>query len=62
MQRILQPYVDDLIKVVFSSSSEKPVPKAIKYLFDFLDLQAADMGISDPDVLHTWKTNRCVGG
>ncbi|KAL5475134.1 hypothetical protein EMCRGX_G027193 [Ephydatia muelleri] len=56
-KRILQPYVDDLIKAVFSVSSDKPIPKAVKYLFDFLDLQAADMGISDPDVLHTWKTN-----
>ena len=60
LQRILQPYVDDLIKAVFSVSSDKPIPKAVKYLFDFLDLQAADMGISDPDVLHTWKTNRSV--
>eukprot|EP00731_Ephydatia_muelleri_P021675 Em0014g266a len=58
--RILQPYVDDVFKVVFSNSSDKPIPKAVKYLFDFLDLQAADMGILDPDVLHTWKTNSLV--
>ena len=58
IQRIIQPYVDDLFNAVFCIPRAKPLPKAIKYLFDFLDLQAADMGIQDPEVLHTWKTNR----
>ena len=31
----------------------------IKYFFDFLDGAAARHGITDPDVLHTWKCNRC---
>ncbi|KAL5475125.1 hypothetical protein EMCRGX_G027184 [Ephydatia muelleri] len=56
-KRILQPYVDELFQVLFTVPSGTAVPKPIKYLFDFLDVQAADMGISDPDVLHTWKTN-----
>jgi len=58
VQRILQPFVDDLFKGVFTVPRGKPLPKAIKYLFDFLDWQAAQNGISDPEVLHTWKTNR----
>lgn len=58
LQRILQPYVDDLFKAVFAVTRDTSPPIAIRYLFDFLDLQAADMGITDPDVLHTWKTNR----
>ncbi|XP_065900650.1 plexin-A2-like isoform X2 [Dysidea avara] len=56
-KRILQPFVDDLFKVVFTVPRGKPLPKAIKYLFDFLDWQAAQNGITDPEVLHTWKTN-----
>ena len=58
VQRILQPFVDDLFKAVFNVPRGKPLPKAIKYLFDFLDWQAAQNGITDPEVLHTWKTNR----
>ena len=35
-------------------------PPAIKHFFDFLDGRAARMKIADPEVLHIWKTNRCV--
>ena len=37
------------------------MPKGIKCLFDFLDMQAAELGITDSEVLHSWKTNRCAG-
>ncbi len=33
------------------------VPLAVKYLFDFLDDEARDARIEDPDVVHTWKNN-----
>lgn len=33
-------------------------PKAVKYFFDLLDRQADAMKITEPDVLHIWKTNR----
>lgn len=33
------------------------LPLAIKYMFDFLDEQADQRQISDPDVRHTWKSN-----
>ena len=59
-QRILQDYVDSLFRTIFASPRVQTpqLPRAIKYLFDFLDQQAAEIGISDPEVLHTWKTNR----
>ncbi len=58
IQRILQKYVDDLFESIFAIPHGRPLPKAIKSLFDFLDQQAAELGIQDPDILHTWKTNR----
>ena len=33
------------------------VPMAIKYIFDFLDNEAENYKIVDPDVVHTWKNN-----
>ena len=57
-QRILQPYVNDLFHAIFAVPRGRPLPKAIKSLFDFLDLQAAELGIQDHEILHTWKTNR----
>lgn len=40
-----------------SIREDKP-PLAVKYFFDFLEEQAEKRGISDPDTLHIWKTNR----
>ena len=34
------------------------VPLAVKYLFDFLDYEAHNVGMTDPDVVHVWKNNR----
>ncbi|KAL1449698.1 hypothetical protein WDU94_002181 [Cyamophila willieti] len=51
----LQNYVDDLFKIIFST--ESPSLFAIKYMFDFLDKQAADHDITDPKIVHTWKSN-----
>lgn len=33
------------------------LPLAIKYMFDFLDDQAINHGITDPETVHTWKSN-----
>lgn len=57
-QRILQPYVDAVFESIFAVPQGRSLPKAIKCLFDFLDLQASDLGVQDPEILHTWKTNR----
>ena len=37
---------------------DNSVPPAIKYLFDFLDQAARRHNILDPEVVHTWKSNR----
>uniref|UniRef100_A0A8D2KHA0 Plexin-A3 n=1 Tax=Urocitellus parryii TaxID=9999 RepID=A0A8D2KHA0_UROPR len=54
----LQKFVDDLFETVFSIAHRgSALPLAIKYMFDFLDEQADQRQISDPDVRHTWKSN-----
>nr|CAD7396956.1 unnamed protein product [Timema cristinae] len=54
----LQKFVDDLFETIFSTAHRgSALPLAIKYMFDFLDDQALQHGISDPDVVHTWKSN-----
>lgn len=50
--------MDDLFETVFSTAHRgSALPLAIKYMFDFLDEQADQRQISDPDVRHTWKSN-----
>lgn len=58
-QGTLQKFLDDLFKAILSIREDKP-PLAVKYFFDFLEEQAEKRGISDPDTLHIWKTNRLV--
>ncbi|GFO06432.1 LIM domain-binding protein 3-like [Plakobranchus ocellatus] len=51
----LQKYIDDFFRNMLSASPF--VPPVVKYLFDFLDHQAETHGISDHEVVHTWKCN-----
>lgn len=54
----LQKFVDDLFETIFSTAHRgSALPLAIKYMFDFLDDQAIRHGITDPEVVHTWKSN-----
>ncbi|GAB0093919.1 Plexin_cytopl domain-containing protein [Sergentomyia squamirostris] len=54
----LQKFVDDLFETIFSTAHRgSALPLAIKYMFDFLDDQAILNGITDPEVVHTWKSN-----
>lgn len=54
----LQKFVDDLFETIFSTAHRgSALPLAIKYMFDFMDDQALQHGISDPEVVHTWKSN-----
>lgn len=55
-QGTLQKFVDDLFTAILSTS--RPVPLAVKYFFDLLDEQALQHGITDPEIIHIWKTNR----
>ncbi|XP_069620450.1 plexin-C1 [Ranitomeya imitator] len=48
--------VEMLFKSIWTVPHNKP-PVAIKYFFDFLDTQAEIKKITDPDVVHIWKTN-----
>lgn len=56
LQGTLQKFVDDTFQAILSMN--RPVPIAVKYLFDFLDELAEKHGIEDPETLHIWKTNR----
>ena len=59
LQGTLQNFVSDLFERIFSTTHRGNVlPLAIKYMFDFLDDQALLHNIQDPDVVHTWKSNR----
>uniref|UniRef100_F6Q5G2 Plexin-B3 n=1 Tax=Ornithorhynchus anatinus TaxID=9258 RepID=F6Q5G2_ORNAN len=55
MKGTLQKFVDDTFQAILSVN--RPVPIAIKYLFDFLDELAEKHGIEDEETLHIWKTN-----
>ena len=54
----LQKFVDDLFETIFSIQNRgASLPLAIKYMFDFLDDQALNHGITDSEIVHTWKSN-----
>ncbi|KAF4080936.1 hypothetical protein AMELA_G00155160 [Ameiurus melas] len=48
-------FVETLFRSIWGMPNNK-VPLAVKYFFDFL-AQAEKKKITDPDVLHIWKTN-----
>ncbi|KAM8909620.1 plexin-C1 [Spinachia spinachia] len=50
-------FVESLFRSIWGTTPQGRAPPAIKYFFDFLDTQADNMKITDPDVLHIWKTN-----
>ncbi|TKC49655.1 hypothetical protein EI555_011196 [Monodon monoceros] len=49
--------LEKLFRSIWSLPNSR-APFAIKYFFDFLDAQAESKKITDPDVVHIWKTNR----
>lgn len=51
----LQQYIDNFFEKIFCLND---IPMPIKYLFDFLDEQADYYQINDPNIVHTWKSNR----
>ncbi|XP_048357360.1 plexin-C1 isoform X2 [Sphaerodactylus townsendi] len=48
--------VEKLFRSIWTLPNNK-APIAVKYFFDFLDAQAENKKITDPDVVHIWKTN-----
>lgn len=58
MKGTIQNFVDNLFETIFSVNHRgNTLPLAIKYLFDIFDDYAAHHGITDPDVVHSWKSN-----
>ncbi|XP_036432602.1 plexin-C1 isoform X2 [Colossoma macropomum] len=49
-------FVENLFRSIWGMPNNR-APSAVKYFFDFLDGQAEKKKITDPDVLHIWKTN-----
>ncbi|XP_048410551.1 plexin-C1 isoform X1 [Stegostoma tigrinum] len=52
----LHPFVESLFRSIWNIPNNKP-PIAIRHIFDILHAQAVIKKITDPDVLHIWKTN-----
>ncbi|XP_071960877.1 plexin-A4-like [Antedon mediterranea] len=54
----LQKFVDELFATILNVRREAAnVPLPIKYLFDYFDDQAKENGITNPEVVHAWKSN-----
>lgn len=54
----LKKFIDEMFETILSTNNHNyAFPQAIKYLFDFLDDQALHHEITDPEVVHTWKSN-----
>ena len=58
MQMTLQSFIDKLFVSIFTADSSLPPP--VKYLFDLFDAAAMQHGLTDPEVVHSWKSNRSV--
>lgn len=56
-QVAIHSVLEKLFRSIWSLPNSR-APFAIKYFFDFLDAQAENKKITDPDVVHIWKTNR----
>lgn len=51
----IQQFVDDFFRTILSPNDSLPPP--VKWLFDLLDSEALAHGITDPEVIHAWKSN-----
>jgi len=58
MQMTLQSFIDKLFESIFTADSS--LPPAVKYLYDLFDSVAFQHGLTDPEVVHSWKSNRSV--
>lgn len=52
----IQKFVDDFFATILTVNEE--LPPAVKWLFDFLDDEAARFDIIEPEIVHAWKSNR----
>uniref|UniRef100_A0A7E4V2I7 Plexin-A4 n=1 Tax=Panagrellus redivivus TaxID=6233 RepID=A0A7E4V2I7_PANRE len=56
----IQKFVADFFDSVMFAHPSDPVPVILKYVLDFLDHEAERNGVTDPEVVHAWKTNAVV--
>lgn len=52
----VQKFVDDFFSTILTVNEK--LPPAVKWLFDLLDEAARRHGITDPEIVHAWKSNR----
>ncbi|KAK0399439.1 hypothetical protein QR680_003050 [Steinernema hermaphroditum] len=55
----IQKFVDDFFDAALFLHQPE-VPAVLKYVFDFLDHQAERNQVTDPDIIHSWKTNAFI--
>jgi len=53
----LESFIDKLFESIFTVDGGLP-PAPVKYLFDLFDVAAVQHGLTDPEVVHAWKSNR----
>jgi len=58
VQMTLQSFIDTLFDALFTADNS--LSPAVKYLFDLFDSAASQHALADPDVVHSWKSNRSV--
>lgn len=52
----IQKFVDDFFSTILAANES--LPPAVKWLFDLFDEAAKKYNITDPEVVHSWKSNR----
>lgn len=52
----IQKFVDDFFSTILAAN--ETLPPAVKWLFDLFDNAAKKYNITDPEVVHSWKSNR----
>lgn len=54
----IQKFVDDFFSTILAAN--ETLPPAVKWLFDLFDDAAKKYSITDPEVVHSWKSNRYI--
>lgn len=52
----IQKFVDDFFSTILAAN--ETLPPSVKWLFDLFDEAAKKYNIIDPEVVHSWKSNR----
>uniref|UniRef100_A0AC34RI63 Sema domain-containing protein n=1 Tax=Panagrolaimus sp. JU765 TaxID=591449 RepID=A0AC34RI63_9BILA len=56
----IQKFVTDFFDSVMFVHPHDPIPVILKYVLDFLDREAERNSITNPEIIHAWKTNAIV--